>query len=351
MITIEKETFLNAIKAIKNFVGKNTFNPILATIHIKTENGGITLTASDTNNSARAVIEANITEEADFCVVADKLESIVNCLDGLITINLKEAQIVIKSKSARFQLLTLNSNDFPQTDFELSDEGITLTKEEFIRGVMQTAISTTEIGNNLLSGICFNFNENNYEMLAVDGNRLSRVVYDTPVNITGSYVIPAKFLNDVARNAGKEIKFYFKGNKIIAKTNNYLYSSFLLTGEFPACNSLIPKDQPIKITVNRNSLLKTLEKVSIMSDARSNFAKFVFNDNTLKITAASDNGEAEDVIDINFKDNFTIGFNYRLIFEGLKVMNTDDVVFEMSDDASPCVVKSDFTYLVMPMRR
>ena len=86
MITVNKNNFLTAIKSVKTATAKANLQPILSSIHLKTENGGLTLTATDCNNIARAVIETNNEIPINVCVMADKLENIVSRLDEEIKV-------------------------------------------------------------------------------------------------------------------------------------------------------------------------------------------------------------------------------------------------------------------------
>ena len=111
MITIQKEPFLQAIKSVKSSIGKASLQPILSTIHIKSENGGLTLTGTDINTSARAVVEANVTEPVDICVNAEKLDLIISRLEDIIILDIQDAMLVIKGGKAKFELLTMPRNN------------------------------------------------------------------------------------------------------------------------------------------------------------------------------------------------------------------------------------------------
>ena len=87
-----------------------------------------------------------------------------------------------------------------------------------------------------------------------------------------------------------------------------------------------------------------------MCDERTNTTVFDFDNNKLKLTTACDNGNAKDIININFEGKNKIVLNYKFILEGLKVMNTENITFEMTDALSACVLISDFNYLIMPIK-
>jgi DNA polymerase-3 subunit beta len=349
MITVNKTEFLNGIKAVKSSCGKGELNPILNTINLKTVGQGIQLTATDCTNSARTTIEANVTEQVDICVNSDKLENIVNALDDIITIELDKVVATIKSGKTHFDIVVLLSEDFPQPKFDLPEEKITLSKDDFVKCINKTVIATATEVQNILNGICFTFTDKGYEMAATDGNRLSQVKFDEVVGKQGQYVIPHNVLSNVAKSVQDNIEIYFEDNRAIFKTGSYLYCTNLYNGTYPKYQQLIPVNQPNVAKIKRTHLLKSLEKVAIMSDSRTNITVFNFKDNELFLTTSCDGGKAEDTIEIDFGAELKMAFNFRFILEGIKAMQSEYVEFEMSTDKGACLLNGDFIYLVMPI--
>ena len=352
MITVQKNDLLNAIKAVKNSTSKVDIQPILKCIHIKSEGYGLILTATDLSSSAQSICEANITEDIDICVNADKFENIITKLDEIINFKLGEQGIIeIQSGNTEFKLVYIQADEFPQITFNQTEDFVTLTKEEFINGVNKTTISTANnTTQGVFSGICFTFNNDYYELASTDGTRLSQIQFNTPMNKQGQFIIPEKILLDVAKNIEKEVTIYFEENTVIFKTNNCFFKQNLLNGKYPDYQKIIPQNQPLKAILNRNDLLHALEKVAVMCDERTNTTVFDFDNNKLKLTTACDNGNAKDIININFEGKNKIVLNYKFILEGLKVMNTENITFEMTDALSACVLISDFKYLIMPIK-
>lgn len=355
MITVNKTDFLNAIKAVKTSVVKAGLQPILSTIHIKSENGGLTLTASDCTNSSRAVIEANSLEPIDVCLNAEKLEAIVNRLDDEITLEIKDANALFRSGKLKYKLMYINANEFPEVEFNITDDNkVILGAEEFIDVVNKTSFSVAIELQNILSGICFTFNETGYEVASTDGNRLSKVEYENPyINITGSFTLPRKILIDVSRVASGDVEIYLSEHKVIFKTANCIFSSSILTGKFPEYNKLLPTNQPKIATINKKDIITALENVAIMSDDRTNIVVLDFEGSELELsTNSKDFGEAKDTIDVDFNidTRLKIAFNYRYLMEVLKVIDTETVTFEMSEPLSPCIIRSSFVYLIMPIQ-
>ena len=350
MITVQKNELLNAIKAVKASTAKIDIQPMLKCIHIKSEGYGLILTATDLSCSAQAQCEANITEDIDICVNAEKFENIVNKLDDIINFQVGKGVLEIQSGNTEFKLVYIQPTEYPNITFEQTEDFVTFTKNEFIKGVNKTAISTSTTEQNIMSGVCFTFNNDSYEIASTDGTRLSQVRFNTPTNREGQYVLPQKVLLDVVRNMGDEVTLYFSDNTVVFHTNNCFFKQNLLNGKYPDYQKIVPQNQPLKAKVSRTALLHALEKVAVMCDERTNVTVFDFDNNQLKLTTACDNGNAKDIIDIEFDNHTKLALNYKFVLDGVKVMDTQDIVFEMSEALSPCVLKSDFNYLIMPIR-
>lgn len=354
MITLQKEPFLQAIKAIKSSCGKANLQPILNTIHLETfGDGALTLTATDINNSARAVVEANITKSINVCVNAEKLDAIISRLNDTITLNVEDAYLVIKSGNAKFDLLWLNSKEYPNPDFKLTDNPIVIGANSFINGINKTIFATQTVEGQILNGVCLTLSgQNGFEFASTDGNRLCQAKFDIPINVEGQYVLPKKVLTDLLKVAKDEIKLHINNNRIVFETNNCVFVTALLSGIFPKYQQLIPTNNPKKVKINKNDLLNALETVAIMVNDRTNICNFKFIDDSLELTANCDNGKSKDyvTIDSNINGEFNMAFNYRYLIEGLKAIENDAIIFEIKDSISACLIKdgNNYLYIIMP---
>ena len=356
MITVEKQPFLDAIKSVKTATAKANLQPVLSAIHLKTENGGLTLTCTDCTNIARAVVEANITENFDVCINAEKLDAIVSRLDNTITLEIKDAFCIIKSGKIVFKCLYIQGNEFPNINIDLDGQKILLSKNEFISGVNKTCFATLENNqNNIISGICFTFGEKSYEIVATDGNRLSQVVFnDTAFQGDGQYVIPKVALTSVAKIIkNNDLQIFCKNDNVVFYTDNFVYSTRLLNGKYPEYKQIIPKEYKQQIVIDKSELLKSLETISIMANDRTNIIKLIFKENNLDLTSQSENGEAKDNIEIDYpsnNDELMIAFNYHFLIEGLKAMNSDVITININNNTSAVLFVGDYNYLAMPIQ-
>ena len=352
MILVKKETLAEAIKVVKTSVAKQALNPILSTIKIEAKDNKLCLTATDLCGSARAYCEAQTDGNDKFCINAQTLDNVVNKLDGEICIEEKEGQIHIKAKNTLYKVSFVTTDEFPEVTFDVSDNCFSIAKDDFIDAINKSIISTSNIENSILNGVCFNFTQNSFELGATDGTRLSQIVKDFSGNtIEKKFVVPKKILGDLIRNLHDEIKITINddNNSVIFSSGDTYFKQNLLQGTFPDYGKLIPTEFANVIAVKRKDLLTSLEKVMVMGDERTYITVFNFNNNMCYLKTSCELGQAEDFIECDYNGELKIAFNYRNVYEGLKVMDEEIVAFCINNPSSACLIKGGFTYICMPI--
>ena len=117
-IILKKDVFLNSIKAVKGIVGSRSVQPILSSILIETvSTDRITLTTTDLNLSISYTTNAEVVKEGKIAIGAKVIEEIITKLpdnkDISIELNEETNVIVIKSEKTKYDVITLNPNEFP----------------------------------------------------------------------------------------------------------------------------------------------------------------------------------------------------------------------------------------------
>ena len=188
-------------------------------------------------------------------------------------------------------------------------------REEFVKStvVNKALVSTSTDVQGILSGVCFTFSNDCYELASTDGNRLSQIKFATQIGQEGQFVIPKKILQDVIRNVGEDVSIFLNDKTVVFQTGTCLFRQNLLTGKFPDYVKLLPSTFEHRAIVDRNDLLHSLDRVAVMCDEKSNLTIFNFKDGELHLNTASKNGTAEDTLEISFDGELKIAFNYRFI--------------------------------------
>ena len=97
-----------------------------------------------------------------------------------------------------------------------------------------------------------------------------------------------------------------------------------------------------------------LRRADQITSDKANSVKLTFANDTLAITANTpDVGSGRESIAIKYKGpEIEVAFNPTFLMDPLKVLEGDEVFFELTDSLSPGVLKSNtpFLYVLMPMR-
>ncbi|MGA3172749.1 MAG: DNA polymerase III subunit beta, partial [Chthoniobacteraceae bacterium] len=130
--------------------------------------------------------------------------------------------------------------------------------------------------------------------------------------------------------------------------------SKLIEGNYPNYRQVIPPEAKERITLERESFLNSVHRVSLLSSEKSNSVKLVFAKNNIDIIANTPEvGEARESLPVSYKGReFSIAFNPEFLMAPLRNLPNDEVFLDLIDEMSPGVIKvqSPFLYVLMPMR-
>lgn len=373
-IILNKEDFLNGIKVVKNITSSKGVQPILSNILIETvSNDRVMFLGTDLNLGISFKLSAEVISEGKITLSAKTLEEIVNKLpDKPIVLKLNDETnvVTISCGKSKFELIGISAEEYPKIfeDREAGEEDkeFEIDTNLLNKGIKQTAFSTAqnETGS-VLSGVCFNINENILEMVATDGNRLTRSRKE--INSKGENVIfisPARTLIEISRIISMlkddKVKFILKKNKIVFEFKDVTFQSRLIEGTYPKYQQLIPSTNEKTVSIVREDLIQAIERVSVMVNERTNIIKFNFESNGLEIsTDTPESGSGKDFLDIEYNyDNLLIAFNYKYVLDSLKNMDSKNVKVEMSTNLSASIFKPEsesenddnYICLIMPVQ-
>ncbi len=374
-IVLNKEDFLNGIKVVKNITSSKGVQPVLSNILIETiSNDRVVFIATDLNLGISFKLKAEVLSEGKITLSAKTLEEIVNKLPNkpiILKLDDETNVVTISCGKSKFELIGINANEYPKVFEESSDEEeckeFKIKTGLLNKGIKQTAFSTAqnETGS-VLSGVCFNINSNVLEMVATDGNRLTRARKDIDSKEENvMFISPSRTLLEVSRIISmlkdESVKFILKKNKIVFEFENVTFQSRLIEGTYPKYQQLIPTTNEKIVTIDREQLIQAIELVSVMVNERTNIMKFNFESNSLEIsTDTPESGSGKDFLDIEYNyDNLLIAFNYKYVLDSLKNMDSKNVKIEMCTNLSASIFKpeaenneedNNYICLIMPVQ-
>jgi DNA polymerase-3 subunit beta len=128
----------------------------------------------------------------------------------------------------------------------------------------------------------------------------------------------------------------------------------LVEGNYPNYRQVIPGEAKERITIERESLLNSVRRVSLLSNDKTSSVRLNFSRNNLDITANTPEvGEAREALAVVYRGrDLSIAFNPEFLMDPLRNLSNDEVHLELIDEMSPGVIKinTPFLYVLMPMR-
>jgi DNA polymerase-3 subunit beta len=202
-------------------------------------------------------------------------------------------------------------------------------------------------------------------LVATDGRRLALCEEELEISADNQadFILPTKAINELTRllQGGGNVEVKFTENQASFATQpategavSAILVTKLVDGVYPNYRQVIPAEPLERVPLNREEFLKSLRLAEIMTTDTQNSVKLTFSRNQLAITAnAPEVGEARQTVAIKYQGkDFAIAFNPGYLMDPLKALDTDEVYFELIDELSPGVLKTNepFLYVIMPMR-
>lgn len=367
-LTIAKDQLLLGLQAVQNVVGARTTLPILSNVLIAAADGRLELTATDLDVTISCSVAAVVEQPGRATLPVKKLVDITRELPSSeLEIEIDEKAVAsIRAGSAFFKVNGLAAEEFPPLPVFAKNRTLTVPQEKLKAMLRKTsfAVSTDE-SRYVLNGIFFSLKENKLILVATDGRRLAlcEEEADVAAENQADFIVPTKAINELTRllHPGGNVEVKFTENQASFATQAATEGGFsavlitkLVDGNYPNYRQVIPAEPQERVPLNREEFLKALRLAEIMTTDKQNSVKLTFSRNQLAITAnAPEVGEARQTVAIKYQGkDFAIAFNPGYLLDPLKALENDEVFFELIDELSPGVVKTNepFLYVIMPMR-
>ena len=356
-----KEKILEGLQQVQNVVSTRTTLPILSNVLLQAKEGTVNLTTTDLDVGVRGGFEANVDKAGATTLPARRLFTIIRELPSSeisVEIDGKNAAS-IRSGQSFFKILGLPEEEFPPLPKFENAKVVTMRQKDLRDGLRKTAyaISTDET-RYVLNGVLFSFKENKLTLVATDGRRLAMVDIELefPRSHEADIIIPTKAVTELQRllTDDGDVKISVGTGQIAFDLNNTLLVSKLIEGNYPNYKQVIPSEAKERVTLERETFLNSLRRVSLLASDKSNSIKLNFSKNNIEITANTPEvGEARESLPVVYKGrDFSIAFNPEFLMAPLRNLTEDEIFFDLIDEMSPGVLKiqTPFLYVLMPMR-
>ncbi|PAT32228.1 DNA polymerase III subunit beta [Vandammella animalimorsus] len=375
-----QDKVLSVLQSIAGIVERRHTLPILANVLLRKNGNTLQLTTSDLEVQIRTTADLGGDAAADFATTigARKLIEILRTFqpDQVVTLEASQERFILKGGKSRFTLQSLPASDFPLVQ-ESPNFGPAFSIPQAVLknllGQVSFAMAVQDI-RYYLNGILFVAEGRTLSLVATDGHRLAfaSATLDTDVP-KQEVILPRKTVLELQRllrdvkapaapagegkdDAGPMIQFQFANNQAKLSFNGLEFVTKLVEGKFPDYNRVIPVGYGNVVTLGRQALQASLQRMTIMTSDKFKGVRLNFEPGMLRISSANaEQEEAQDELEIDYGGGkVESGFNVSYLLDVLSNMQQDMVSIAFEDGNSSALISipgdANFKYVVMPMR-
>ncbi len=372
-LSVGKGDLQKELQLCQGVVEKRSTIPILSNVLLKAADGRLQIAATDLDVTILSSCAARVTTPGGVTIEAKRLFDIVRSLpDEDVHFTLQENNsILVESGTAKFRLLGLPAEDYPTLPTVNVSEGYTLPLDELktMVGKVKFAI-THEETRFQLNGALLKIQPNKMEMVATDGHRMALINF--PSGITGkgkkgsdlTILIPRKALDEILRLEATEdgtVRFGVSENQLFFEAGDRRLLARMIDVNFPNYMEVISRDNDRRVMVDRERLLATIKRISLVANERTRAVRFDFAPGKLTVSSTNPElGDARETVPIDYAGQpFFVGLNAAYVMDFLSATDTPSVSLDLKDENSQCIGRPastaedlpyDYLYVVMPMR-
>ena len=359
----------NHLQAIGRVINSKNTLPILDCFLFELNDGTLSLTASDNETTMSTSIE--VAENDGNCRFAINAKTIQDALKEIpeqpltFEFNPDTLEILVQYMNGRYSVVAQNADEYP-IPVTLGESAVHVEMEAstLLNGINRALFATADDElRPVMNGIYFDITTDDLTMVASDGHKLVRNKnYATKGNEKAAFILPKKPATLLKNLLGKEqgsVSIDFDDRNATFTMPNYRMVCRLIEGRYPNYNSVIPQNNPHKVTIDRAILLSALKRVSVFSSQASSLIKLRLQDNQLVLSGQDIDfsTSAEESINCSYSGSpMSIGFKATFLIDILNNLSGQDVIIELADPSRAGVLvpaeqeeSENLLMLLMPM--
>ncbi len=368
---VSSKTLLQQLQIIGSVISSNSNVPILNDFLFEVQDGNLTITGSDIETTISTQLSAdqvNAKKDGSIAIPAKLLLDTLKTFADVpltFTVDAKTNGVLVSSDSGKYKLAGHKADEFPQMPEIQAIGGMNIDSLTLAHAIHKTIFAT---GNDelrpVMSGVLFEMGTESCNFVATDAHKL--VCYkrkDVKATTHGSIILPKKPLNilkNILSTLETTVQVTYSANNIEFIFGNYKFVNRLIEGKYPNYEAVIPKNNPNKLQVEKNSLLNAIKRVSIFSNKTTYQVRLKIAGSDLQIMAEDldFSNEAYERLTCQYNgDDMEIGFNSRFLIEMIQNIDGENVLFELSEPNRAGIIKpaeidseaEDITMLIMPI--
>jgi DNA polymerase-3 subunit beta len=342
---VSSTELLGHLQAISRVISSKNTLPILDNFLFNLSGNDLEITASDLESTLITHMRLDNVDGSGTIALPARilLDTLKEFSEQPLTfdINPDTMAVVINSENGRFSVVGQNGIDFPVLPVIKKEKKFTfnISADILLAGISRTLFATADDElRPVMGGILVEASTEKITFVASDAHKLVRYQRsDAKADDNASFILPKKpasLLKNILPRESGTVSVEFDDRNAFFILSDYKVVCRLVEGNYPNYNSVIPKNNPRKVRIDRLEFYNILRRVSVFSNQASNLVKLQFTPNQITVSAQ----------DVDFSisayerhkclyegDEMEIGFKSVFLLEILTNIASQDVVIELAD--------------------
>jgi len=342
---VSSTELLGHLQGISKVISTKNTLPILDNFLFKLEGSELEITASDLESTLITKMSMDNTDGEGSIAIPARilLDTLKEFSEQPLTfeINLETMAVVISSEKGKFSIVGQNGVDFPVLPSIKEDKKVAfnIDADILLSGINKTVFATADDElRPVMGGIFIEAETDKITFVASDAHKLVRYQRsDAHAEENASFILPKKpasLMKNILPKEEGAVALEFDDKNAFFTLSEYKVVCRLVEGNYPNYNSVIPSNNPRKITIDRIELLNTLKRVSVFSNQASNLVKLELTGNQIRVSAQDIDFSisAYERLSCEYEgEDMEIGFKSVFLLEILSNIESSDVIIELAD--------------------
>ena len=371
-VSVMQENLARGLGIVSRAVSSRATLPVLANVLLRTQDGGLKLTATNLEIGINCWVAGKVAEEGEITVPAKLLSDLVSSFPNQridLVLSPKDRTLKVTCAGSRSSIKGIEADEFPVVA-AIGDAPATSVDARALREALGEVVfaAATDESRPILTGVLTRLAGTRMTLAAADNYRIAvrHLELASAVNGEVLIVVPGRSYGELMRilpdgEAPVEITVTPNKSQVLFHAEGIDLVSRLIEGQFPNYEPVIPTAHTSRAVIDREAFLAGARRASIFARDSANIVKIAVGSeeedaSAVSISAhAADIGDAADALDATIEGSpTTIAFNARYLIDVLSNLGAEEAALELSGPLAPGVIrgigKDDYVHVIMPVR-
>ena len=372
---VNSQQLLQQLQSLSGVFTSNNTMPIINCFHLHLEEGALTVKTTDLSTTlvARMEVETGRMEKAEEVAIPSKmLLEILKSFDDVpvtFSVDPQSHAIELSSGQGEYHLAGMDADTYPTMPTAEGTATVVMSCEALVNAINKTYFATSnDEMHQQMSGIYCEMTPDGVTFVATDAHKLVRYRRrDVTSDVSTNFILPKKPITIVknilaARKEEGDVTIEYNNTNLFITFDNFYIVCRLVDGRYPNYEAAIPKDNPNKLVIDRQSFINTLRRVSIFASEATRQVRLSISKDQMTISAEDleFSNNAKETMPCQYEgDPMDIGFNAKFLTEMISNLDSEQVMLEMSHPSRAGIIfpygedtegkQDDILMLVMPV--